>query len=149
MTPSSTTHLQPYLTIRNAARAIDLYVELFGMRERYRLEMGDRIGHAELELGSLRLALSDEFPEQQVHGPASLGGTSVALIIQVDEVDALVERALAAGCRQLGETEDQFYGVRLAKIIDPFGHMWFLHQVLETLEPDEIKRRFVTAYGQG
>ena len=67
--PAHEPRLQAYLSVRNAAAAIDFYTAVFGMTERYRLPMGDRIGHAELELEGVRLLLADEFPESDVVGP--------------------------------------------------------------------------------
>lgn len=134
--------LQPYLAVSDAAQAIDLYCEIFGMTERYRLPMGERIGHAELELDGLRLLLSSEFPEMNVRGPESLGGTSVSLLIYVEDVDAVVARALEAGFSQEGETKVEFFGDRAARLTDPFGHRWFVHQRVEDVSPEEIVRRF-------
>jgi len=134
--------LQPYLSVRDAAKAIDFYVEVFGMTERYRLPMGDRIGHAELRFAGARLLLADEFPELGIVGPLTRGGTTVSLTIYVDDVDAFCVRALAAGATQEGETRDEFFGDRVAKIVDPFGHRWFVHQRQEDVSEEEIQRRF-------
>ncbi|MGF1510008.1 MAG: VOC family protein [Myxococcota bacterium] len=134
--------IQPYLAVRDAPKAIDLYTRVFGMKEVYRLRMGDRVGHAELELGDSRILLSSEFPEMGVDGPETLGGTTVSVLIYVDDVDRVVAEARKAGFQQEGETKDEFFGDRAAKLTDPFGHRWFVHQRMEELEPQEIVDRF-------
>lgn len=135
--------LQPYLTVHDAEAAIDFYVGAFGFAERYRLAMPDgRVGHAELERGRARLLVADEFAEAGILGPKSRGGSTVGLMLYVEDVDAFVEAARAAGCEQEGATADQFFGDRAAKLRDPFGHRWFIHQRLEDLSPDQIRDRF-------
>lgn len=146
----STPGLLPYLAVDDALAAIALYTEVFGAKERYRLPMGDAIAHAELDIGDARILLSSEFPQIDVVGPKQLGGTSVSLLLYVEDVDAVVGRALAAGFTQEGETKNEFFGDRAAKLVDPFGHRWMLNQVLEVLEPEEIVRRFEAVMnGQG
>ncbi|MEL6187200.1 MAG: VOC family protein [Myxococcota bacterium] len=134
--------LQPYLAVSDAAAAIEVYTRVFGAREVYRLPMGDKLGHAELDIGSARLLLSDEFPQIGVVGPLRQEGHSVSLLLYVDDVDATVARALEAGFTQEGETKDEFFGDRAAKLQDPFGHRWMVHQKVETLSPEEIVGRF-------
>lgn len=139
MTRSS---LQPYLAVRDAAAAVELYTQVFGAKEVYRLPMGDKLGHVELDIGSARLLLADEFPEMGVVGPHRQDGHAVSLVLYVEDVDATVARALEAGFQQEGETKNEFFGDRAAKLVDPFGHRWMIHQPLEDLSADEIVRRF-------
>jgi PhnB protein len=96
-------------------------------------EPGGRIGHAEIKNGSMVLMLVDEYPEHALWGPQSLGGTSVAIHLRVDDVDALMEKAKAAGATVVRELQDQFYGERSGSIRDPFGHEWLLGQSIETV----------------
>ncbi|MBL4688839.1 MAG: VOC family protein [Nannocystaceae bacterium] len=120
--------LVPYLAVDDATAALKFYVDVLGMQEQNRIPMDDgRIGHAELALGNAQLFLSDEFPEIGVIGPKQCGGSPVSLLLYVRDVDAVVERVLAAGGSQEGETKDEVFGARTAKVRDPFGHRWFLH----------------------
>ncbi|MEM9068436.1 MAG: VOC family protein [Myxococcota bacterium] len=145
--PNETPPLQPYLTVTDAAKAIELYSTVFGMKERYRLAMPDgRVGHAELERDGLRLLLADEFPEADIKGPTTRGGTTVNLLLYVEDVDQVVEAALAAGFTQQGETQDMFHGDRAAKLVDPFGHRWLLNQRLEDVSIEDIKARFAAMF---
>ena len=138
----SSSQLQPYLAVSDAARAIELYTRVFGMKERYRLPMGDKIGHAELELGPTRLLLSSEFKDVGAISPDTLGGSPTALLLYVDNVDAVVKAALEEGFTQQGETKNEFHGDRVAQMTDPFGHRWFIHQKIEDVPPETIVERF-------
>ena len=86
--------------------------------------------------------LSDEYPEYGIQGPAKLGGTTFAMHLHCNDVDALIERAVQVGATLVRPAQDQFYGERSGMVRDPFGHEWLLGHELEALSPDEIKRRF-------
>ena len=75
------------LTVDDAAKAIDFYKQAFGATEISRLPMGDKIGHAELQIGDTRIMLNDEFPEGDNLGPKARGGTAVGLFIYTPDVD--------------------------------------------------------------
>jgi len=98
-TPSTTaTEVTPYLTVAGAAAALEWYSEAFGAVEEFRVVGDDgRLGHAEFTIGDARFMLADEYPEIGLPSPASLGGTPVALHVSVTAVDALFDRAVAAG----------------------------------------------------
>jgi PhnB protein len=88
----------PYLAIKNAAKSLEFYTRAFGAIESYRLIMPDgRVGHAEIRLGDSVIMLSDEFPEYGGEAPETLGGSPVNLHLYVEDVDAFVKKALAAG----------------------------------------------------
>ena len=132
-----------YLRVRDAARAIEFYKQAFGATERFRLtEPGGRIGHTELDLGPVVLMLSEEYPEYNLSGPQSLGGTSFSMHLHVDDADALIERAVAAGATLVRKPEDQFYGERSGTVRDPFGHEWLIGHSIEELTPEEMQRRY-------
>jgi PhnB protein len=133
----------PYLRVRGAAQAIDFYTRAFGAQELFRLaEPGGRIGHAEIKIGPATLMLADEHPEYGIQGPQALGGTSVAIHLHVDNVDALMKQATGAGATVVCELVDQFYGERSGTVRDPFGHEWLLGQQIESVTPEEMQRRY-------
>jgi len=141
------TQVFPYLHINGAARAIDFYREAFGAAETLRLsEPGGRIGHAEIQIGESRIMLADEYPEHAIVGPATLGGSSVSLNLFVDDVDAVVARAVDAGAKLLRPVADQFYGERNGKIEDPFGHVWHVSTLREEVSAEEMQRRFTAMF---
>jgi PhnB protein len=128
-----------YLVVGGAARAIEFYARAFGAVEHYRLEMGDKIGHAEIGFEGVTVMLADEFPELGFTAPA--GGTAVSIMVYVGDVDAFAARALAAGATLEKPVCDEFYGDRVANLRDPFGHRWLFHSRREIVSPDEMRRR--------
>jgi PhnB protein len=136
-----------YLRVHNTAEAIDFYTSAFGAKELFRLtEPGGRIGHAEIKLGPVTLMLSDEYPECDIRGPRSIGGTSVTIHIHAKDVDALFERAVKAGATPLRQPQDQFYGERSGTVRDPFGHEWLLGGHIEDVTPEEMQRRYTRLF---
>ncbi len=132
-----------YLRVHDSARAIDFYERAFGARELFRLsEPSGRIGHAEIKIGPTTVMLSDEYPEAGIHGPRSVGGTTVAIHLHVSDVDRFFARAVAAGATVVRPLQDQFYGERSGTVRDPFGHEWLLGGHLEDVSPDEMQRRY-------
>lgn len=131
----------PYLMIDGAAAAIDFYQRAFGANEKYRMVMPDgSIGHAELEVNGAPVYLADA-PHDMDGSPANpkkLGGTSVLLHQYVSDVDAVTERAVAAGAELVREPTDQFYGDRASLVADPFGHHWSLHTHVKDVTPEEM-----------
>src|SRR5712671_3456526 len=110
-----------YLRLRGAAEAIEFYKRAFDAHEVFRLsEPGGRIGHAEIKIGDTVLMLADEYPEHGIVGPQTLGGTTFAIHLHVDDVDSLMLRATNAGATVLQPLTDQFYGERSGSIRDPF-----------------------------
>jgi PhnB protein len=118
----------PYLCVTDTAAAIAFYVRAFGAVEVGRLTQRDgRIGHAEIRIGGAPIFVSDEFPEIGVRSPASLGGSPVMIVLDVPDVDALFNRAVAAGATVDRPVADQFDGAqRNGKLNDPFRHRWMI-----------------------
>jgi PhnB protein len=132
-----------YLRVRNAAAAVAFYEKAFGAREKFRLtEPSGRIGHAELDFDGTVLMISEEYPEFGIMGPESIGGTSVAIHLHVDNADEVIRRAVAAGAQSLREPEDHFYGERSGTVRDPFGHEWLIGHNIEEVTPAEMQRRY-------
>lgn len=132
----------PYLSVNGAARAIEFYKEAFGATERFRMEApSGKIGHAEIQLGDSIIALADEMPEMNFRSPQALGGPSSHFMIYVEDVDARVEQAVAAGAKLVRPVKDEFYGDRTGSVEDPFGHCWYIATHKEDLTMEEINKR--------
>lgn len=132
-----------YLRVRDAGAAAEFYTRAFGAREKFRLvEPSGRVGHVELDFGGTIIMIADEYPELGIVGPKSLGGTSVAIHLHVDDADADIARALAAGATLVRAAANQFYGERTGTVRDPFGHEWLIGHSLEELDPEEMQRRY-------
>lgn len=135
--------LFPYLCVADTARAIDFYREVFGAVERFRLqEPGGRVGHAELEFDGTTLMLCDEFPEFDIRRPTGEGGYSATMHLHVEDADAVIARAVAAGATLLMAPSNAFYGERSGAIRDPFGHRWNIGHSIEDVSPEEMQRRY-------
>lgn len=120
--------------------ALDWYRDVFDATEVLRYTGDDgRIGHAELRVGTAVWYLADEYPEIDVTGPATLGGTTVALHLSVDDVDATYQRAVDGGARSLQPPADQPHGSRHGTIVDPFGHRWMLSTPIAQPTIDEVQ----------
>ncbi|WP_340649874.1 VOC family protein [Pseudoxanthomonas winnipegensis] len=139
--------LYAYLCVRDAAAAMDFYARAFGARELFRLSEPDgRIGHAEVDLDGHTLMLSEEYPDMGVRSPEHLGATPVTLHLHVDDADALVARAVAAGGMLERAMQDHFYGERSGTVRDPFGHRWLIGHAIESVTPEEMQRRYTALF---
>ena len=134
--------VNPYLIVDDAAKAIDFYKKAFGAEEKYRLPMGDRIGHAEIKIGDSFVMLADEFPDMGHLSPKSRGGPTSSIVLYVDDVDTAFPKALQAGATQDRAIEDQFWGDRMGSLTDPFGHKWSLATHTEDVPESELDARF-------
>ena len=132
-----------YLRARSAERAVEFYKQVFGATEKFRLtEPSGRIGHVELELGGTTVMLSDEFPEFDIHAPDPQARGSFVIHLHVDDADAMIDKAVAAGARLVRAPQDHFYGERSGTIRDPFGYDWMIGHSIEAVEPAEMQRRY-------
>jgi len=131
----------PAVIVHDGAGALDFYKKAFGAEEVLRMPMGDKIGHAEIKIGDSIVMLSDEWPDMGFLGPRTRGGTTVSLMIYVEDVDSAFKRAVDAGGTAERHVENQFYGDRSGTLIDPFGHRWTISTHIEDVEPAEMNRR--------
>lgn len=132
----------PYLAVDDAAKAIDYYTRAFDAKERGRMDApGGKIAHAELQIGDSVVMLSDPFPQASTTPPKELGGASASVFLYVDDVDAVVRRAVEAGATIAMEVADQFWGDRFGTIVDPFGHVWGIATHVEDVPPEEMAQR--------
>ncbi len=132
----------PSLAVKDAPKAIDFYQRIFNATEVFRMDGPDgTVMHAELKIGDSHLMISDEFPDWDVLAPPTVGGTSTTLYLYFEDVDGIMKRAIEAGAKELQPLTNQFWGDRLGKIEDPFGHRWGLATHIEDVSPEEMDRR--------
>jgi PhnB protein len=134
--------INPYLVVRNAAKAIDFYKKAFSAEERFRMHGPDgrAIMHADLKIGDSIFMLTEESTEMNALSPESIGGSPVSLYVYVKDVDAVFNQAVSEGATVLQPVRDQFYGDRSGYLRDPFGHLWSLATHKKDLSLDEIKK---------
>lgn len=132
----------PYLIVEGAADAIDFYKKAFDATELFRMTGPDgRVGHAEIQIGNSRVMLADEFPGRGIRGPKTIGGSPVSILLYLEDVDTVFNRAVAAGAKVARPVANQFYGDRSGCVEDPFGHNWHIATHVEDVPADEMERR--------
>jgi PhnB protein len=147
--PEGYHNVTPYLFVRGAASAIDFYKSVFRATEIIRMVgINGRIMHAELKIGDSIVMLADENPQTGVMSPQTIGGYSVGLHLYVENVDAVIQKAVESGAKSLRPIKDQFYGDRSGSLLDPFGHMWSVATHVEDVSPEEMRKRATAAMSQ-
>jgi PhnB protein len=137
----------PYLSIDGAADAITFYGDVLGAEERVRMNGPDgKVGHAELAIGDGLIMLADPSPEG-APTPKAVGGSPVTVMVYVEDVDAIFEKAIAAGADAITKPENQFYGDRAASFTDPFGHRWHIATHVEDVSPEDMEKRMAEMFG--
>ena len=131
----------PHLVCAGAADAIEFYKKAFNA-----VEMGRMAGpqgkllHGAIRIGDSTVMLADEFPDWGSFGPKSLKGSSVTIHLYVEDVDAFVAHAAAAGAKITMPLQDMFWGDRYCKLEDPFGHQWSVATHVRDVSPDEMQQ---------
>lgn len=142
--PDRYRRITPALVVDGAAKALEFYAAVFGATERTRVPgPGGTIVHAEIEIGDSVVIVEDASPQTGTKAPppGGLDGSPVFLFIYVEDVNAVVERAVELGATLQRPPEDQFYGDRDGSIVDPFGHGWTIATHVEDVPPQEMMRR--------
>lgn len=132
----------PYLTIKDADKAIDFYKQVFGAVEKKRfLGPNGKIFHAEIMIGQAHIFMSEENLEWGAKGPTTVGGSSTTTLLYFKDVDAIAAKATAAGANFSMPVADMFWGDRSGCFVDPFGHMWMISTHIEDVTDDEMNQR--------
>jgi len=128
--------IAPQLSVRNGRAAVAFYVDAFGAVEVYRVGGTDANPEvvSQLAIGDSTFWVSDESPAHWNFSPESLGGGTVRMLLVVDDPDAAVARAVAAGATEVSPLEEA-HGWRLGRILDPFGHHWEIGRPLVPWPP--------------
>lgn len=131
-----------YLTVDGGLAALEFYRTAFGAREILRRVTPDgKLIHGQLRIGDTIVLLSDVFPDSNTAAPSSIGTTTVTLHLYSKNVDALWDRAVAAGAKVSMPLENQFWGERYGRLIDPFGHHWALAMRVKMSRPEMAAKR--------
>lgn len=127
----------PHVVVSDGMAALEFYKAVFGGVDGHNVMSpdGKRLMHGEVVLDGHRLFVSDEFTADEggtLTQPGSIGGRSTRITVEVDDADAVVERAAARGASVLMPVQDMFWGARYGKFIDPYGHEWGVNQQTDT-----------------
>ncbi len=146
--PAGMHTVTPHLTCEGAADAIEFYKKAFNAQELSRLAGQDgKLLHASLRIGDSTIMLSDDFPSHGGFGPKSLKGSPVTIHLYVEDSDAFVSRAAAAGAKITMPVSDMFWGDRYGQIEDPFGHRWSVGTHVRDVTPEEIQQAMSSMRG--
>ncbi len=139
--PNTSTSLTPFLAIRGAKEAIDFYRDVFGARVIDVTEFGGVVAHADIDFGLGMLQLGEPNPEYHLVPAPDGEDDCYSMGLYVPDVDAVVERAVAAGAIVREAPSDFVSGDRFASIRDPFGVRWSVMTRVEDLSEQESARR--------
>jgi len=129
--------ITPFVTVQDADKLIDFLKQVFAATEIERMTNTDgTIKHAEVRIGDSVLMISEARGEWKPM-PA-------AFYLYISDVDAVYQRALAAGATSLMEPTNTFYGNRESGVTDQFGNYWWIATHIEEVSPEEIQRRAIT-----
>lgn len=130
----------PHLVCDGAADAIAFYEKAFGAVEQMRMPgPNGRLMHGCIKIGDSQVMLVDANSDCGIQGPKELNGSPVTLHLQVEDADALVEQAVAAGATLKMPVTDMFWGDRYGQVVDPFGHCWAIATHVRDLSMEEIQ----------
>ena len=141
--PENSSVLMPMLVCRNPPAEIDFCKATFGA-----LELGSRPGpdgtvvHALLSIGGAMVIIEGEWPTLASRAPQADGSSPVVIFVYVEDVDKVIERAVAGGAKVLLPVKDQFWGDRTGRIVDPSGHVWTIATRIEETSTEERKERW-------
>lgn len=131
----------PFLICAGAADALEFYQRAFGAVEQTRLPGPQgKIMYSNLRIGDSSICVVDEVPEWGSLGPKSLKGTPVTIHLYVDDVDAVVATAVAAGANVTMPVADMFWGDRYGMLEDPFGHRWSVATHVRDVSLEEVQQ---------
>lgn len=132
----------PYLTVTDAARALEFYKRAFGAQETMRMAGPDgKVGHAEIKIGDSMIMIADEMPGMGNKSPQTLNGTSAGVFLYVENADKMFNQAVGAGAHVEAPLADMYWGDRYGRLKDPFGHSWSVATHKEDVAPAELSKR--------
>ena len=135
--PPQTT-VSPQLSVRRGREALEFYKAAFGAVEMHRV--GGTEDHeevvAQLSVGNAFFWVADESPPNKNFSPESLGGSTVRLLLVVQDPHIVVERAVALGATTVCPVDEE-HGWVLGRIEDPFGHQWEIGKPLVQWPPPQ------------
>ena len=150
MIPDGYQSLTPYRTVADGACEVTFYEKALGAKLRLKLERPDgKLGHTEPEIGDGIIMLADQCPGYEAFTLTHSGGSPVTLLLYVEDVDTVVDRAVPPGTKPKRRVENMLYGERAGSFIDPFGHVWHVAAQIEEVPPGEINRRAAAAMSEG
>jgi PhnB protein len=141
--PDGVPVVMPMLVCRDPSAEIDFCKTTFGA-----VELGRRPGpdgtlaHALMTIGPAMVMIEREWPTLASRAPQPDGSSPVVIYVYVEDVDNVIERAVAAGAQVLLPVKNQFWGDRTGRITDPSGHVWTVSTRVEETSAAEREERW-------
>jgi PhnB protein len=128
--------ISPELSVRRGRAAVEFYKAAFGALEIYRVGGTDQHEAvvAQLSVGKGSFWVADESPEHKNFSPESVGGSTVRLLLVVEDPRSVCDQAVALGAIEVAPVEES-HGWLLGRIEDPFGHQWEIGKPLSDWRP--------------
>jgi PhnB protein len=146
--PHGSTSLTPFVAVARAEEALRFYAEVFGARVVDVTRMGGVVVHADLDLGNGHLQLGEPAPAIHLVAPPGGDDACYSLGLYCPDVDAVVERAVAAGATLREPAADFVSGDRYASLRDPFGVRWTVMTRVEDLSEQDSAERVAEWAGE-
>ena len=141
--PDNSSVVIPRLVCRDPAAEIDFCARTFNAVEVTRRPGPDgKAAHALMTIGPAMIMIEGEWPTLASRAPTPDGSSPVVIFVYVEDVDQTVERATAGGAQVLMPAQNQFWGDRIAWIMDPSGHVWTVATRIEETSEDQRKDRW-------
>ena len=149
--PEGASGVIPMLVCRDAGAEIEFCKTAFGAVERVRRPGPDGlVAHAMITVGDAMIMIAAEWPTLASRAPQADGSSPVVIYVYVDNVDQVAERAVASGAKILIPIQNQFWGDRTGRIMDPSGHVWTISTRVEETSEDQRRERWSnTPSGKG
>jgi PhnB protein len=140
--PKGYNAVMPSLAFKGADAAITWYKNVFGAKEKARMEGPDKkIMHAELDINGSVIFLADDDPKYKTTTPQVTNGNSIKLYGYVQDIDNTIKKAVQNGASLVMPAEDMFYGDRVGCIDDPFGYTWVLATHIKDVSEKEMYKK--------
>src|SRR5215216_174531 len=141
--PDNSSVVIPRLVCRDPASAIDFCAGTFDAVELNRRPGPDgRVAHALMTIGPAMIMIEAEWPTLPSRAPIADGTSPVVIFVYVEDVDQTIERAVGRGAQVLIPAQNQFWGDRIAWIMDPSGHVWTIATRVEETTAEERQDRW-------
>ena len=140
--PKGYHNITPSLSFKGAEEAIVWYKNVFGAKEKMKLDGPDKkVMHAELLIGDSMFFVAEEKPEFRNKTPRAVNGNSISLHLYVEDVDDTIKKAVQDGATLTMPSMDMFYGDRVGSIDDPFGYSWTLATHVKDVAENEMQKK--------
>jgi PhnB protein len=141
--PDNSSVVIPRLVCRDPATAIDFCAGTFEAVELSRRQGPDgKVVHALMTIGPAMIMIETEWPSLPSRAPIPDGSSPVVIFVYVENVDRTVERGVGRGAQVLVPAENQFWGDRIAWIMDPSGHVWTIATRIEDTTTQQRDERW-------